>query len=147
MYLLDTQEVMDLFSRDTARPIFRWLDETHPRRTDLFVSVLSIGQIAQAIEDMDEPPRNHWRRLCQQGRRSFEDAGGVIGIDAGIVEVWQANLRSHRLSNIADAEERLGEDDRLIIATAISRGYTLVTTGDQLLREIAARTTLTTIEL
>jgi hypothetical protein len=40
MYLLDTQQVMDLFSRDAARPIFQWLGGSKPKRTDLFVSVI-----------------------------------------------------------------------------------------------------------
>ena len=147
MYLLDTQQVMDLFSRDAARPIFRWLDETKPGQNDLFVSVLSLGQLAHAIEHMAVAPRNHWRRLYQEGRRSLDEAGSVIDVDAGIVDVWQSDLRGGRLSDIADADEELGEDDRLIFATAIARGYTLVTQGSRLLEQIAERTTLTVTEL
>lgn len=147
MYLLDTQQVMDLFSRDSARPISRWLKNTKPGRSDLFVSVLSLGQIAHAIEDMkDVAERNHWRRLNQEGRRELEGAGSVIDIDAGIVEIWHTNLRDGRLSIIGGAESELGEDDRLIFATAISRGYALVTEISPLLSEISARTTLTLIE-
>lgn len=147
MYLLDTQQVMDLFSRDAARPIFQWLEETKPGKSDLFVSVISLGQIAHAIEDMGVTPRNHWRRLYQEGRRDFEEAGGVIDVDAAIVDVWQAGLRGDRLIDVADAEEELGEDDRIIFATAIARGYALVTTGSRQLQDIAERTTLTMIEI
>jgi predicted nucleic acid-binding protein len=147
MYLLDTQQVMDLFSRDTTRPVFQWLSDSKPGRPDLFVSVISLGQIAHAIEDMGVAKRNHWRRLYQEGRRSLEEAGSIINVDAGIVDVWQANLRGSRLSDLADADEELGEDDRLIFATAIARGYALVTAGSRLLQEIAERTTLTTIDL
>ncbi len=146
MYLLDTQQVMDLFSRDRARPIFKWLDATKPGESDLFVSVLSLGQIAHAIEDMAAVQRNHWRRLYQEGRRSLENAGSVINVDPGIVDVWHANLRGARLADIDDADEEWGEDDRLIFATAIARSYALVTRGSRLLRDIAARTTLTMIE-
>jgi len=147
MYLLDTQQILDLFSRDTTRPIFRWLEATKPGQQDLFVSVISLGQIAHAIEDMGATERNHWRRLYQEGRRSLEEAGSIINIDVGIVDVWQSNLRGSRLSEIADADDALGEDDRLIFATAITRGYALVTAGSGLLQEIAQRTTLATIEL
>lgn len=90
---------------------------------------------------------NHWRRLYQAGRRILEDAGSIINVDGSIVEVWQANLRGSRLSEVADADENLGEDDRLTFATAIGRRYTLVTTGSPILTEIAQRTTLTTIDL
>ncbi|MFG1393470.1 PIN domain-containing protein [Xanthobacter agilis] len=147
MYLLDTQQVMDLFSRDEARPIFQWLEETKPGKGDLFVSVISLGQIAHAIEDMSVSPRNHWRRLYQEGRRDFEEAGGVIDVDAAIVDVWQAGLRGDRLIDVAGAEEDLGEDDRLIFATAIARGYALVSSGSRQLQDIAERTTLTMIEI
>ena len=147
MYLLDTQQVMDLFSRDKTRPIFQWLDDAKPRKPDLFVSVISLGQIAYAIEDMSVAKRNHWRRLYQEGRRNLEEAGSIIDVAAEIVEVWQANLRGDRLSDLNDADEELGEDDRLIVATAIARGYALVTAGSRLLQEISERTTLTTIEL
>lgn len=147
MYLLDTQQVMDLFSRDQARPVFQWLKETKPGKNDLFVSVLSLGQIAYAIEDMAAAPRNHWRRLYQEGRRNLEDAGSIIDIDAGIVDIWQASLRSDRLAGINDANDELGEDDLLIFATAIARGYAFVSKSSLLLQEIATRTTLILIEL
>jgi predicted nucleic acid-binding protein len=49
--------------------------------------------------------------------------------------------------DIEGADEEFGEDDRLIFATAIARGYALVTRGSPQLQEIAARTTLTVIEL
>lgn len=147
MYLLDTQQVMDLFSRDQTRSIFGWLRETTPGKTDLFVSVLSLGQIAHAIDDMAPTERNQWRRLMQEGQRQFVEAGGVIDVDASIVDVWQSSLRGDRLSHIANADEELGEDDRLILATAIARSYTLVTEESETLRGIAAHTTLAIIEL
>ncbi len=146
MYLLDTQQVMDLMSRNQQRPIFAWLDATAPAQNDLFVSVLSLGQIPHAIEAMDSARRNDWRRLYQEGRRQFEEFGSVINIDDAIVDVWQASLRGDRIGDIEGADEELGEDDRLIIATAIARGYALVTAGDRILEQIAERTTLTLVE-
>ena len=67
MYLLDSQQVMDLLSRDSTRQIFEWLAETEPRQTDLFVSIISVGQIADTIEQMPARERNHWRRLLNEG--------------------------------------------------------------------------------
>ena len=147
MYLLDSQQAMDLLSRDDKRPIFEWLQEAKPRQNDLFVSVLSLGQIAQTIEQMPPRDRNHWRRLLQEGRRAFEEQGSVVDVDMAIVEAWQANLRGTNLADIADAGEALGEDDRLIIATAIARNYALVTSGSPVFSELAARTSLTIVEL
>jgi predicted nucleic acid-binding protein len=147
MYLLDTQQVMDLFSRDGTRPVFEWIGSAKPGRADLFVSVISLGQIAHAIEGMPPADRNQWRRLYHAGRRDLEEIGSIIDVDYGIVEVWQGSLRGGLLMDIEGADEEFGEDDRLIFATAIARGYALVTRGSPQLQEIAARTTLTVIEL
>jgi predicted nucleic acid-binding protein len=146
MYLLDTQQVMDLFGRNQDKPIFAWLAKTQLAETDLFVSVISLGQIAHAVEDMDSQQRNQWRRLVQEGRRKLEELGSIIDVDGAIVEVWQSDLRGDRIGDIEGGDENYGEDDRLIIATAIARGYALVTEGDRVLTEIAERTTLTLIE-
>lgn len=146
MYLLDTQLVMDLFGRNEEKPIFSWLETAKPTDADLFVSVVSLGQIAHTIEAMSGGQRNQWRRLFQEGRRRLEELGSVIEIDGAIVDVWQSDLRGDHLADIDGAEEDYGEDDRLIIATAIARNYALVTDGDRVLIEIAERTTLTLIE-
>lgn len=147
MYLLDTQLVMDLLSLDQGRPIFVWLRENRPAETDLFVSVISLGQIAHAIEGMEPGPRNHWRRLLREGRRKLEGLASVIEVDGTIVDVWSSDLRGDNLQDVDGADESLGEDDRLVIATAIARGYSLVTAGDRVLTEIAGRTSLTLTEL
>lgn len=146
MYLLGSQQVMDLLSRDAARPIFRWIAETRPGRNDLFVSVLSLGQIADTIEHLAPDERNHWRRLLQEGRRELEEAGSLIDVDLPIVDAWQANLRGDLLADIGGTDENLAEDDRLIIATAIARNYTLVTAAASVIEVIARRTSLTTME-
>jgi predicted nucleic acid-binding protein len=147
MYLLDTQQAMDFLSRDHERSVFRWISETKPGRNDLFVSVLSIGQIAHAIELMLPVDRNHWRRLLQEGRRNLDAIGSILDVDMTIVEVWQASLRGENLIDIPEAENELGEDDRLILATAIARNYSLVTEGSRVIEEISARTTLTVVEV
>lgn len=147
MYLLDSQQAMDLLSRDHSRAVFRWLREAEPRQNDLFVSVLSMGQIAQTIEGMAQSGRNHWRRLLQEGRRAFEEAGSIVSVDMAIVEIWQHDLRGAAIADIPHADDELGEDDRLIIATAIARNCALVTTGSPIFAELLKRTSLTLVEL
>lgn len=145
MYLLDTQPLMDVLSRDHARRVFDWIEMAGPQEGDLFVSVISLGQIAHFIEGMPTPKRNQWRRLLQEGRNEFETRGNVIDIDASIVDVWQGSLRGENLDAIEGAAEALGEDDRLIIATALARGYTLVTPDSEIIDAIANKTALATI--
>lgn len=147
MYLLDSQQVMDLLSRDETRPVFEWMRNAKPARDAVFVSVISLGQIADTIEGMPTRERNHWRRLLQEGRREFEEAGSLIEVDMAVIDAWQINLRGGQLVGIADADEELGEDDRLIIATAIARNYSLVTEGSRVMSEIAEQTSLTLVEV
>ncbi|WP_102325718.1 PIN domain-containing protein [Komagataeibacter saccharivorans] len=147
MYLLDSQQVMDLLSRDQNRQIFQWLAEANPKKSDLFVSIISLGQIADTIERMAARERNHWRRLLQEGRRQFQEAGSLVDVDAAVVDAWQSNLRGQHLADIENADEELGEDDRLIVATAIARNYTLVTAGSPVFSQIVERTSLTIVEL
>jgi|GEM_PF-1396138 len=147
MYLLDTQIVLDMFSRDQTRPVFQWLAEDPGNPKQIFVSIISLGQISNTIEDTPPVLRNNWRRLVQEGQRQLQDQGCLIDVTSEIVEVWQANLRGNRMVDIEGAEESLGEDDRLIIATAIARNYTLVSRDSRLLTEIGVRTTLATIFL
>jgi predicted nucleic acid-binding protein len=145
MYLLDTQPLMDVLSRDHSRRVFDWIDMARPQESDLFVSVISLAQIAHFIEGMETSKRNQWRRLLQEGRNEFETRGSVVNVDAAIVDVWQASLRGDNLAAVEGAAEELGEDDRLIIATALARGFTFVTPESEIIDAIAERTALATI--
>jgi predicted nucleic acid-binding protein len=149
MYLLGTQELTDLFSRDPARPIIAWLRETQPADNQLFVSVISLGILAHQIEDLDPGSRNHWRRLYAEGRRSLADKGSIIDVDMAIVDQWATSLRGLDLTEedgLTGDRFEMGEDSRLVIATAITRGYSLVTRITPAIEVIAEQTTLTIVE-
>ena len=149
MYLLGNQQVADLISRDQARPVFGWLAQARPGPNELFVSALSIGQVAHMVESLPAIERGPWRRLLAQGRRSLEAMGSVIDVDLAAVDVWAGGLRGADLidEDLASGERYpLGEDDRLVIATAISRNYSLVTRSTPVLDAIAGFTTLTIVE-
>lgn len=147
MYLLDTPVVLQLVSRNKDLPVFAWLESAKPDQDSVFVSVISMGQIQNDIEALGPQSRNHWRRLYQEGRQLLNDRHRLIEVDLAIVDVWQAELRGAHLQDVEDAGESLGEDDRLVIATAIARGYTLVCEGSRTLSQIADRTTLALAEL
>lgn len=148
MYLLGSQELADLFSRDQARPIFEWLGRARPGANDLFVNAISIGQVAHMVESLDQLDRGPWRRLLATGRRSFQNSGSILDVDLATVDVWASQLRGVDLmeEDLASGERYpMGEDDRLVIATAIARNYSLVTRPTPLLDEIATFTTLTVV--
>ncbi len=149
MYLLGSQELADLVSGEEGRPIFNWLGVAEPREDDLFVSVISLGLVAQMIEALPGIDREPWRRVLARGRRALEERGSVIDVDMTIVDVWASSLRGEPLVEIdpeTNIEYDLGEDERLVIATAIARNYSLVTKRTEPLDAIASRTTLTIVE-
>ena len=149
MYLLGSQEFADLTSRDEGRTIFRWLKATPLGSSDLFVSALSIGILANTIEDLPPSERQQWRRLLAAARREFDALGAIIPVDLEIADAWSAHLRGRDLFEedpITGDRELLGEDTRLIIATAIARNLTLVTRREPYHDEIIDSTTLTVVE-
>jgi predicted nucleic acid-binding protein len=148
MYLVDSQEFADLASRDQGRAISSWLKATRPGRLELFVSALSIGIVAQTIEDLPQTERGHWRRLLSEARRSFIENGAVIPVDLQIVDTWASSLRGVDLfyeDESSGYREPLGEDTRLVLATAIARGLTLVSRSAAHLDVVCERTTLTVV--
>lgn len=149
MYLLGSQELADLVSGEEGRPIFNWLDAAEPGEDDLFVSVISLGLVAQMIESLPIVDREPWRRVLARGRRALEERGSVIDVDMAIVDVWASSLRGEPLVEVdpeTSIEYDLGEDERLVVATAIARNYSLVTRRTEPLDAIASRTTLTIVE-
>ena len=151
LYLLGSQQgVADLVSRDRARPIAEWLLATRPGRNDLFVSAISLGQVAHMIEAMPTSERQPWRRLLAAARRSWTSQGSIVDIDMSIIDIWARELRGTRpcgrKSRKSGDRFQLGEDDRLVIASAIARGYSLVTQRTELLEKVAQTTTLTIVE-
>lgn len=143
MYLLATEQFADLTSRDANRPIARWLKTAAPGRIELFISVISIGVVADSIEDQPSPDRGNWRRLLSEARRQFADHGCIIDVDQAVAEAW-AGLRGIRLNY--DDGEPVGDDMLLVVATAIARDLTLVTERQAFHDEIADRTTLKIVE-
>ncbi len=147
MYLLSTPTLADLVGRDQARPVFDWLRQARPGATELFASVVSFGIVASSIEDLPKHERGDWRRLLQEGRRQFVEKGTIIDVDLPIVDTWASALRGLSLLEEAEDGERfdLGEDERLVIATAIARSFTLVSPPRPYLEDLCDRTALTVV--
>ena len=115
-FLLDTNVVSETRKRSPDRNAMAWLEAADS--ATLFISVLTIGEIAKGIarHRMREPRAaaslEHWLRGIEA---MF--AEHVIAIDAEIATVW-----GH-----LNAERPLPVVDSLLAATAKVRGLTLVT--------------------
>ena len=121
MYLLDTNVVSELRKRDRCEEnVAAWY--TGISDDDLFLSVLTLGEIRKGIEIVrDRDPDQaevleNWLRYVQQ---NYE--GRILSIDANITEAWG---QMHYIRNIPVI-------DGLLAATAKVHNLTLVTRNIQ----------------
>jgi predicted nucleic acid-binding protein len=119
MFLLDT---CTLSEHSRPRPnsgVAEWFDNQDA--DNLFVSVLSIGEIASGIALL--PVGRKKAGLVDWLTRLRTDfTGRIVAVDEAIAETWG------RLNAVARRAGRaLATTDGLIAATALSRGFVLVT--------------------
>jgi len=114
--LLDTNVVSELRKRDPDRNVLAWYATV--RSADLFLSVLTIGEIRLGIERLrrKDPAQadtiEQWLRGLHAGYRDH-----LIDVDAAVAEEWGR-------MNVPDP---LPVIDGLLAASAKIRGWTLVT--------------------
>lgn len=114
--LLDTNVVSELRKRQPDRNVLAWYATV--RSADLFLSVLTIGEIRLGIERLrrQDPAQADtielWLRGLQAGYRDH-----LVNVDAAVAEEWGR-------MNVPDP---LPVIDGLLAASAKIRGWTLVT--------------------
>jgi toxin FitB len=120
MILLDTVVLSELRKRDTSPQVIRWL--TGYQDTDLFLSVVSIGEIERGIEKKrtaDPVFAALLTRWIEDLLRLYGDR--ILPVTSAIARRW-GNLSA-----------RLGNDsaDLLIAATALTHGLKVATRNVQ----------------
>jgi predicted nucleic acid-binding protein len=115
-YLLDTNVVSELRRRDPDPHVLAWYGTV--TSAELFVSVLTIGEIRLGIERLRKKDGTR-ADLLEQWLRGLHASYGdhIIDVDADIAEEWG------RLN----APDPLPVIDGLLAASAKVRGWTLVT--------------------
>jgi toxin FitB len=115
-YLLDTSVVSELRKPDPDARVLSWYGTVHP--ADLYISVLTIGEIRRGIERLrrrDPLQAVRLERWLTGLNVSYRDR--IVGVDASIAEEWGR-------INVPDP---LPVVDGLLAASAIVRDWTLVT--------------------
>ncbi len=115
-YLLDTNALSELRKRRPDPRVTGWFD-TAPK-AELYLSCLTIGEIRRGIERLrrkDEAQAKAIERWLAGLRRFYHDR--IVPIDIEITERWG------QLS----AAVTLPAVDGLLAATALTRGWTVVT--------------------
>ena len=116
MYLIDTVVLSELRKRERNRGVVAWLKAQ--RTSDLFLSVITVGEIERGIERQRAKDTALAIALAAWlDRLLFLYADNIIGIDLSTARRWG------RLS----AEMGHGGADLMIAATALEHGLTVVT--------------------
>lgn len=115
-YLLDTNILSETRKRKPAPEVLLWIDTAHQK--DLFISVLTIGELVRGITQLRRTdPRaadslGHW---CQGIEKIFSNH--IVDIDFSTAKIW-GEMNSKRPYPVIDS---------LLAATALVHDMTLVT--------------------
>ncbi|HYK69187.1 MAG TPA: type II toxin-antitoxin system VapC family toxin [Streptosporangiaceae bacterium] len=115
-FLLDTNIVSELKRQDPDSRLLAWFGTVEP--SDLHLSVLTIGEIRRGVERLrrrDPLQAARMERWLAGLQMSFRDR--IVEVDASIAQEWGR-------INVPDP---LPVVDGLLAASAIVRGWTLVT--------------------
>ena len=116
MYLLDTMVLSELRKRRRAPGLVEWLERVRP--TDLYLSVVTIGEVEKGI--------------AKQQRLDPVFAERLTGWLDGVLRYYATRLlaidlsTARRWGRLADAHRHAGAD-LLIAATALEHGLAIVT--------------------
>jgi hypothetical protein len=116
MYLLDTMVLSELRRSRPDPSLVEWLE--HVRPTDVYLSVVTIGEVEQGIAKQQRRDPAFAERLAAwlDGVLRYH-AARILAIDVNVARRW---------GRLADAHGHAGAD-LLIAATAIEHGLAVVT--------------------
>jgi predicted nucleic acid-binding protein len=116
MYLLDTMVLSELRKSRRDPSLTGWLE--HVRPTDVYLSVVTIGEVEKGIAKQQRRNPAFGQRLVDWLDGELRHyAARILPIDLGVARRW---------GRLADAHGHAGAD-LLIAATAIEHGLTIVT--------------------
>jgi predicted nucleic acid-binding protein len=126
-YLLGANTLTDMLLADSAAG--RWLAEVNAADCSLSVIAVAIARSAvQSAPQLSEFDRQRASNtLAQSLQRIVNVAGEPLAVDEKVAQVW-SRLRQQPQLEYERAGKRwtVGQDTRLVIATASSYGLTLV---------------------
>lgn len=123
-FLLDTSIVSEMVRKSPSVPVVKWLDGQ--AEASLYLSVLTIGELEKGIARLSASPRRN--RLQSWVRRDLAARFGerLLPVDVRTAARWGA------LTGESENRGRpLPVIDRLIAATAMMHGLTVVTRNVQ----------------
>jgi len=122
-YVLDTNVIFELISKQPNKKVVEWLDYLDPNR--IYLSVITIGEIRKGIEKL--PPSKRRERVEEwlEADLLLRFQGRILEITAEVMLIW--GEITGRLENEGRPITAI---DSLIAAIALQGDYCLVTRNE-----------------
>ncbi len=129
-YLLGTPALRD-FLKKSDNPITRWANNDNTVFDEqVYISPISLGEIKDALNRLNtnDPSRTYWFRAIIEGEQFFQHRGNIIPVTIEVTDRWVEirPLEYEGCSDITQKIERIGEDRKLVLATAMAYNMVLV---------------------
>lgn len=122
-YLLDTNVISELISKQPNKKVAEWLDRLDPNT--VYLSVITIGEIRKGVEKLPYSKRKEKVREWLETDLLIRFQGRILEITIEVMLVWGA--LTGRLENEGRPITAI---DSLIAAIALHGGYCLVTRNE-----------------
>jgi predicted nucleic acid-binding protein len=122
-YLLDTNVISELISRQPNPKVIDWLDSLDP--TAVFLSVITIGEVRKGIEKLLPSQRRETLSTWLETDLPLRFQGHIVAITTDVMLVWGALVA--RLENEGRPVAAI---DSLLAASTLQGGYTFVTRNE-----------------
>jgi tRNA(fMet)-specific endonuclease VapC len=127
-YLLDTNVISELVATKPSQRVVKWLDSLDPN--DVYLSVITIGEIRKGIEKLPESRRKTRLRMWLTGDLLLRFDGHILSLDVEVMLTW---------GELTGRLERVGKPlsaiDSLIAALALHHECSLATRNEDDFRE------------
>jgi tRNA(fMet)-specific endonuclease VapC len=122
-YVLDTNVISELISKQPHKKVVEWLDRLDPNA--IYLSVITIGEIRRGIEKLPPSKRRDTVREWLEADLLIRFQGRILEITTEVMLVWG------ELTGRLEKEGRpIKAIDSLIAAIALQGNYCLVTRNE-----------------
>jgi toxin FitB len=123
-YLLDTNIISELISKQPNQDVIDWVDQLDP--TSVYISVITIGEIRKGIEKLPVSKRREHVTAWLENDLLIRFQGKIADVTTEVMLTWGALIG--RLENEGKPMPAI---DSLLAAIALHGNYVLVTRNDE----------------
>lgn len=122
-YLLDTNIISELISKQPNQAVLDWLDQLDPQ--DVYISVITIGELRKGIAMLPPSPRRTSMMQWLETDLMQRFAGHIVEVTIAVMLRW-----GELVGRLAQAGTPMPAIDSMIAAIALEGQFALVTRND-----------------